>query len=382
MARAFDARERARLRRERARRAEAETESLEGVRAARAAGLVYVTDDEPGIHRRRAGKGFAYLAPNGRKVSAPQVERIRKLAIPPAYTQVWICVHPRGHLQATGRDARRRKQYRYHPRWRRVRDLGKFGRMVQFGRALPALRRRLRQDLARPGLPREKVLALVVALLADTLIRVGNDEYARSNRSFGLSTLRDRHARVARGAVRFRFRGKGGQEHEVALDDPRLAKLVKRCQELPGQALFQYLDEDGAAQPVDSGQVNDYIREAMGTDFTAKDFRTWGGTLDAIALFARTPLPARGGERALAQEQLRLVREVAGRLGNTAAVCRASYIHPAVFDAWRDGSLQRAHAVKAPRTAGQQEKWALGFLARYARSRRVQGRGGGSTGSP
>jgi DNA topoisomerase-1 len=373
MARAFDARERARLRRERARRAQAEAESFEGVRAAREAGLVYVADSEPGIRRRRAGKGFAYRAPDGRKVSAPEAERIRKLAIPPAYTQVWICTHPRGHLQATGRDARQRKQYRYHPQWRAARDLGKFGRMVPFGKALPALRRRLRQDLARPGLPREKVLALVVTLLARTLIRVGNDEYARSNRSFGLSTLRDRHAEVAGGSVHFRFRGKSGQEHEVTLDDPRLAKLVKRCQELPGQALFQYLDEAGIAHPIDSGQVNDYLRDAMGTDFTAKDFRTWGGTLDAIALFGRTPLPERGGERALAQEQMRLIKEVAGRLGNTPAVCRASYIHPAVFDAWRDGSLQRALAAHPPHTPREHEKRALVFLSRYMRGRGKSG---------
>lgn len=362
MARVFDARSRARLRRERASRAKAEVESFEGVRAARAAGLVYVADTDPGIHRRRVGKGFRYLAPNGRKVPEPQVERIRKLAIPPAYTQVWICTHPHGHLQATGRDARQRKQYRYHPQWRATRDLGKFGRMLQFGQALPALRRRLNKDLALSGLPREKVLALVVTLLARTLIRVGNDEYARANRSFGLSTLRDRHAAVKRGGVTFRFRGKSGLEHDVTLDDPRLAKLVKRCQDLPGQSLFQYLDEGGAPHSIDSGLVNDYIREAMGEDFSAKDFRTWSGTLDAIALFARTPLPTQGGERALAQEQMRLVKQVATRLGNTPAVCRASYIHPAVFDAWRAGSLQKALAAKPTRTAMQQEKWALSFL--------------------
>jgi DNA topoisomerase IB len=363
MAKVFDARERARLRRERARR-EADSTPAQGARSARAAGLVYVADDQPGIRRRRTGKGFNYLAPDGRKVPEPQVERIRKLAIPPAYTQVWICVHPLGHLQATGRDARQRKQYRYHPKWRAARDTGKFSRMVEFGKALPALRRRLKKDLALPGLPREKVLALVVALLAQTLIRVGNDEYARSNRSYGLSTMRDRHADVGRGGVRFRFRGKSGQEHEVALDDPRLARLVKRCQELPGQSLFQYLDEAGTPRPVDSGLVNDYLRDAMGTDFTAKDFRTWGGTLHAIALFARAPLPAQGGERALAQEQMRLVKEVACLLGNTPAVCRASYIHPGVFEAWRDGTLQQMHERAAPRTAAQREKWALAFLAK------------------
>ena len=367
MARVFDARERARLRRERTSRAKAETETPEGARAARAAGLVYVADNQPGISRLRAGKGFRYLAPNGRTLPEPQVERIRKLAIPPAYTQVWICPHPLGHLQATGRDARQRKQYRYHPQWRATRDVGKFGRMVEFGKALPALRRRLKKDLARPGLPREKVLALVVSLLARTLIRVGNDEYARSNRSYGLSTMRDRHAVGGSNTLRFRFRGKSGQEHEIALDDPRLSRLVKRCQDLPGQSLFQYVDADGVPHPVDSGMVNDYIRDAMGTDFTAKDFRTWGGTLDAIAQFARTPLPERGGERALAQEQMGVIREVAARLGNTPAVCRASYIHPAVFDAWREGSLQKAHAEKPPRTAAQREKRALAFLSAYSK---------------
>ncbi len=370
MAHVLDPRERARLRRLRVQRALAETDAIENIRAARAAGLVHVTDAEPGIRRRRAGKGFTYLAPNGRKVGADDLQRIRKLAIPPAYSQVWICVHPRGHLQATGRDARQRKQYRYHPAWRLTRDLGKFGRMLEFGKALPALRRKLRRDLALPGLPRDKVLALVVSLLAETLIRVGNDEYARSNGSYGLTTLRNRHADVARGGVRFQFRGKSGQANEVSIDDPRIARLVKRCQALPGQSLFQYVDEDGAVQPIDSGQVNDYIRAAMGDDFTAKDFRTWGGTLEAIALFGPTPLPTRGGERALASLQGELVRQVAAVLRNTPAVCRSSYIHPAVFDAWRDGSLQQRYARKPPRGSIQREKWALAFLAHYAKARK------------
>lgn len=371
MARTSDARERERLRRERARRAVAERSPLESARSARAAGLVYVSDREPGIRRTRAGQGFRYRAPDGSRLPEGEVQRVRALAIPPAYTPVWICAHPLGHLQATGRDARQRKQYRYHPAWRQSRDEGKFGRMPAFGRALPALRRRLRRDLALPGLPRDKVLAIVVTLLAQTLIRVGNDEYARSNRSFGLTTLRNRHVESSPGGLRLQFRGKSGQQHGIAIGDAQLARLVRRCGALPGQNLFQYLDDAGEPQPVDSGMVNDYLRAAMAGDFSAKDFRTWGGTLAAIQAFAATPLPTRGGERAIAATQADVVRTIATQLGNTPAVCRASYIHPAVFDAWRDGSLQRSHARAAPRTASQRERWALRFLERHARTQRA-----------
>ncbi len=257
------------------------------------AGLLYVSDADPGIARRRAGKGFSYRTADGRIVrDRATLDRIRALAIPPAYTEVWICATARGHLQATGRDARRRKQYRYHPRWQQARGEGKFERIVAFGRALPRLRRRLRDDLKRPGFPREKVLAIVVSVLAETLVRVGNDEYARSNRSYGLTTLKGRHVEFLRGGrARLRFRGKSGLEHDLEIDDARLVKLVRGCQELPGQALFQYRDDAGTVLPVASGDVNDYLREAMGAGFTAKDFRTWGGTLLAFRELAAMPWP-------------------------------------------------------------------------------------------
>jgi len=343
------------------------------VSAAKAAGLIYVSDADPGIARRRVGKGFGYRAPGGRPVrDARTLARIRALAIPPAYTEVWICRDPRGHLQATGRDARRRKQYRYHPQWSEMRGDGKFERVVAFGEALPKLRRRLRADLAQPGYPRDKVLAIVVALLADTLVRIGNDAYARDNRSYGLTTLRNRHVQfVAGGRARLKFRGKGGQASEIAIDDKRLANLVRGCQQLPGQTLFQYRDDDGRLQPVGSGMVNDYLRDAMGDDFTAKDFRTWGGTLHAARRFAATPPPEGAGddgpsERALAAAQNAVVAEVAGILGNTAAVCRKAYIDPAVFAAWRDGSLMRA-----VRDARGQRQWEQATLRLLKRARRA-----------
>ncbi|KAG1204559.1 hypothetical protein G6F35_011994 [Rhizopus arrhizus] len=252
------------------------TPSTPEQQAARAAGLRYVDDTQPGIGRRRAGKGFSYRDADGHAVrDAATLHRIRALAIPPAYTAVWICAHANGHLQATGRDARGRKQYRYHADWAKERDAGKFDRIIAFGEAIPSLRRRLSRDLKRPGFPREKVLAMVVALLADTLVRAGNETYAQQNRSFGLTTLRNRHLELLRGGrVRMRFRGKSGQLQEVTVGDRRLGLLVRRLQQLPGQALFQYRDDDGALQPVDSGAVNDYLREVMGEDFTAKDFRT------------------------------------------------------------------------------------------------------------
>src|SRR5688500_3106883 len=340
---------------------------------ARAAGLVYVSDEEPGITRRRIGRGFGYRMPSGRPVrDAKTLKRIRALAIPPAYTEVWICRDPRGHLQATGRDARRRKQYRYHPQWAAVRDDRKFERLVAFGRALPRLRRRLRADLSLPGYPRDKVLAIVVALLADTMARIGNRAYARDNRSYGLTTLRNHHLRfVAGGRARLKFKGKGGQASEIAIDDKRLAKLVRGCQQLPGQMLFQYRDDGGALQPVDSGMVNDYLRDAMGDDFTAKDFRTWGGTLHAVRGLAATSLPKKvgggdTGERALAAAQNSVVKEVAAILGNTAAVCRKAYIDPVVFSAWRDGSLVAATA--GARGQRQWERATLRVLRRAQRS--------------
>ncbi|MGH8077080.1 MAG: DNA topoisomerase IB [Lysobacter sp.] len=344
--------------------------------AASDSGLVYVSDLEPGIRRRRAGKGFSYLDASGKPVRDPDtLARIRALAIPPAYVDVWICRRADGHLQATGRDARGRKQYRYHRRWQRIRGDGKFDRLVAFGEALPRLRRNLRRDLALPEFPREKVLAIVVAVMADTLVRVGNREYARSNRSYGLTTLHNRHvAFVSGGRARFKFRGKGGLEHDVVLDDARLTKLVRHCQQLPGQALFQYRDDDGAVQPVDSGQVNDYLREVMGEAFTAKDFRTWGGTLVAFQQFASTPLPteedsdAAPSESALAALQNDVIKQVALELGNTAAVCRKAYIAPVVFDGWRDGRVHAAAA--AARGERQWEQALLKFLKQAARAAR------------
>ncbi|MDG2524040.1 DNA topoisomerase IB [Stenotrophomonas sp. HITSZ_GD] len=339
---------------------------------ARQAGLVHVSDAVPGIQRRRAGRGFAYRDAEGRPVrDAETLQRIRSLAIPPAYTEVWICPLPHGHLQATGRDARRRKQYRYHPNWAEVRGNGKYEHLIAFGLALPKLRRRLRADLRRPGFPREKVLAIVVALMADTLVRVGNEEYARTNRSYGLTTLRNHHiAFVGDGRARLKFRGKSGLEHDIVVDDRRLAKLVRACRQLPGQALFQYRDDDGQLQPVDSGQVNSYLREAMGGEFTAKDFRTWGGTLTALQQLAKVALPESRSERALAQLQNEVLREVARTLGNTPAVCRKAYIDPSVFLAWREDRLRIPESVRGPR---QWEQFALRFLRKAHGSRAKRG---------
>ncbi|HUG27129.1 MAG TPA: hypothetical protein VMK53_02440 [Gemmatimonadales bacterium] len=299
----------------------------------RAAALCYATDAERGITRRRTGRGFSYRTVSGRPLrGTTTLERIRALAIPPAWNDVWVCPYPNGHLQATGRDARGRKQYLYHSRWSAVRDDAKYARLTTFARALPKLRRRVRADLKQGGLPRSKVLAILVRLLEDTFVRVGNEEYARDNESFGLTTMQDRHAKVAGSRVRLRFRGKGGTTHDVDIADRRLARLVKRCRELPGQHLFQYLDDDGEPQPVDSGDVNAYLREATGGEFTAKDFRTWGGTL-----LAATHLPKVSAEEPPGLPALRAaVEAVSQSLGNTPAICRKCYIHPAVLDAFED----------------------------------------------
>ncbi|MDF1586100.1 DNA topoisomerase IB [Marinimicrococcus flavescens] len=305
------------------------------------AGLHYVRDDDPGITRRRAGRGFSYRGPDGRKIADPATLRwIRSLAVPPAWREVWISPDPKGHLLATGRDARGRKQYRYHPRWRAVREEAKFGRMLAFGRALPRIRTGVEADLAARGLGRRKVLALVVRLLETTLIRVGNQEYARTNRTFGLTTLRDRHLVVEGGRLRFLFRGKGGKRHEVSLRDRRLARLARTCQEIPGQELFQYLDEEGRRQPVDSGEVNDYLRELAGEAFSAKDFRTWSATV--LAAWALSEFEAVDSEAAAKRNITQAIERVAGRLGNTPAICRKSYVHPEILDAYMDGSLLEA----------------------------------------
>jgi DNA topoisomerase IB len=331
-------------------------------------GLVYVIDQARGIRRVRrptpknSPPRFHYVGPSGRRIrEARTLARIAALAIPPAYEDVWICTNPRGHLQATGRDARGRKQYRYHPVFRSARDDHKHSRMLSFGKALSRLRASVRRDLKLSGLPREKVLALVVKLLDATQVRVGNAEYARSNGSFGLTTLRDRHARFSRGKVMLQFRGKGGAEHDVLVEDARLAKLVRRCQELPGQALFQYLDDEGGRRAIDSGQVNDYLRDRMGDDFTAKDFRTWHATLHALTLLGKVPLPEKQSERALRSCMNAVIKEVAAGLRNTPAVCRKSYINPAVFAAWQNGELRR----RAPR--GGPAKALLSLLSRARR---------------
>jgi DNA topoisomerase I len=345
--------------------------AAEAAQMAVEAGLIYVSDAEPGIRRLRAGKGFRYLTPENRRLAAArELKRIASLAIPPAYRNVWISMQARGHLQATGRDARGRKQYRYHPEWRQVRDSAKFDRMVAFGEALTKLRRKLRRDLGLPGLPREKVLAVVVSILDATRVRIGNSEYARDNKSFGLTTLRNRHVSFIRdGRAVLNFRGKGGVQHEVHIDDRRIAQIVRRCQEIPGQHLFQYVSDDGQRCPIDSGQVNDYLRDAMGEDFTAKDFRTWGATLHAITLLARTPLPEKPSERALKSEIADVVKQVAAKLRNTPAVCRKSYINPAVFEAWRSGLIHRVFngslSLAAPRKA---ETLVLAFLRREAKT--------------
>jgi DNA topoisomerase I len=311
------------------------------IESAQSAGLRYVSDTTPGIARRRAGKGFYYVGPNGQRISdRKEIARIRSLAIPPAYTDVWICPHPNGHIQATGRDARGRKQYRYHPRWREVRDETKFERMLEFSRVLPKIRSRVERDLSGPGMSREKVLATVVRLLECTGIRVGNDEYARANRSFGLTTLRDHHVEISGSKLRFQFRGKGGKIHDVALTDRRLARIVTHCQAVPGETLFQYVDAGDVRQTVDSGDVNQYLREITSQEFTAKDFRTWAGTIQAVgALQALGPAES---EREAKSAILKAIDQVADRLNNTRAVCRKYYVHPAVFETYLAGTMLEA----------------------------------------
>jgi DNA topoisomerase-1 len=316
----------------------AETVDPEG--AAHSAGLRYVSDQMPGIRRRRAGRGFVYLSPNGERLTDEAAARIKALVIPPAWTDVWICPDPRGHIQATGRDARGRKQYRYHDDWRTYRDQTKYERVIDFGKALPKIRSAVESDLARPGLPREKVLAAVVRLLEATLIRVGNPAYAKDNGSYGLTTMRDQHVNVFGSRLRFRFKGKGGKPHVVDLTDRRLAAVVKRCQDLPGEELFQYVDDEGEVRAVTSEDVNEHVRAISGQEFTAKDFRTWSGTV-----LAAQALVAAGGFRSEREAKVKVgeaIKSVAAKLGNTPAVCRACYVHPAVLDAYRSRVLRKA----------------------------------------
>ena len=316
--------------------------------SARAAGLRYSTDAEPGIRRRRRGRGFQYLTSKGDTITdAGQLDRIRALAVPPAWTDVWICRSDRGHLQATGRDARGRKQYRYHARWREVRDETKYHRMLAFGAALPKIRRRVDRDVSRHALSRTKVVAAVVRLLDTTTIRVGNDEYARENRSFGLTTMRDRHVNVTGSHMEFRFRGKGGKMHDIELTDARVARVVKRCRDLPGQHLFQYMGDDGEPAGVSSDDVNDYLGEITGDDFTAKDFRTWTGTV--LAAWALEDLGGYGSKTQAKRQIVAAVESVAQELGNTPAVCRRCYVHPDVLNAHLDGTLRSVLEQQAGR---------------------------------
>lgn len=304
--------------------------------AATEAGLRYVLDSSPGISRHRAGKGFYYRTSKGEKVTDERtLKRIRSLAIPPAWNEVWIAPSPNAHLQATGRDAKGRKQYRYHARWAEIRDQTKYDHIIEFAKCLPAIRARVDQDLSKPGLPKEKVLAALVKLLETTLIRVGNDQYAKENKSYGLTTMRDRHADIHGSTITFSFTGKSGIDHEIELSNRRLANIVRRCQELPGQQLFQYLDEDGVRQSVDSADVNEYLKEISGHNFTAKDFRTWAGTrlaAEALAGFEISP-----DESTSTSNIVAAIETVSKQLGNTPAICRKCYVHPDIIKAYMEG---------------------------------------------
>jgi len=314
-----------------------EVASDEAVAAAEEAGLQYVSHERPGYRRRLNGKDFEYLDTEGKRIRDEQrVLRIKRLAIPPAWTDVWICPSPTGHIQATGRDARQRKQYRYHERWREIRDENKFGRLADFAKALPQIRKRVDQDIKLPGLPREKVLATVVRLLERTFIRIGNDEYARENKSFGLTTIKDRHVTLKGAHLRFRFRGKSGRQHEVDIRDRQVAKIISRLQDLPGQELFQYIDDDGKVHDVRSQDVNDYLRGITNENFTAKDFRTWAGTLlSALALNVQGGFKTNKEGKANVK---RAISAVAQLLGNTPAICRKCYVHPAIIEAYLSGT--------------------------------------------
>lgn len=314
--------------------------------AAKSAGLRYVQDSMPGIAREPDGAGFRYTEQHGEPVrDEATLARIKSLAIPPAWTDVWICSDQNGHLQATGRDAKRRKQYHYHPRWRAVRDEVKFERMLEFGKALPAIRRQVDAALRLPGLPREKVLATIVYLLQVTMMRIGNEEYARSNKSFGLTTLRGRHVRIDGSAVEFRFRGKSGVYHAIKVEDRRLARIIQRARDLPGQELFQYVDDDGTLHSVDSADVNDYLRTITGEDYTAKDFRTWSGTV--LAALALREFEKFDSQAQAKKNIVRAIESVAERLGNTPSICRKCYVHPAVIDAYLDGTVLHALRERA-----------------------------------
>ncbi|MDB5729417.1 MAG: topoisomerase [Noviherbaspirillum sp.] len=313
----------------------------DGVAAARQVGLRYVSDAKPGISRRPAKEGFQYVDADGKRViDEATLARIKALAIPPAWTDVWICPRDDGHIQATGRDAKKRKQYRYHARWRNVRDEAKYERMLSFSKALPLIRKKVDEALKLRGLPREKVLATVVHLLQATMMRIGNEEYARRNKSFGLTTLRDRHVRIDGSEVEFHFRGKSGVNHTIKVDDPRLARIIKHSRDLPGQELFQYIDDDGERRTIGSADVNDYLREITGDDFTAKDFRTWSGTM--LAAMALQEFQKFDSHAQAKKNIVQAIEAVAEKLGNTPSVCRKCYVHPAVIESYLDGTMLHA----------------------------------------
>ena len=342
-----------------------EAVSDEGIAAAAEAGLRYVSDDSPGYGRKANGEHFEYVDTHGKPIrDEERLLRIKRLAIPPAWTDVWICPSPAGHIQATGRDARRRKQYCYHERWRELRDENKFSRLAEFAKALPKIRRRVAQDIRLPGLPREKVLATVVRLLERTFIRIGNEEYARENKSFGLTTIKNRHVSVRGPHLCFRFRGKSGRQHEVDITDRRIAKIVSKCQDLPGQDLFQYVSDDGEPRNVTSQDVNDYLREITNENFSAKDFRTWAGTvLAALALTAQSEFETKKQAKANLKTA---ICAVARLLGNTPAVCRKCYVHPAILEAYltRTQIAGLSQAIKTPDNINLRavEKAVLKFL--------------------
>jgi DNA topoisomerase-1 len=311
------------------------------VASAKAAGLRYVSDTMPGIRRKRAGKHFSYIGLDGKPIhDKKELERIRAIGIPPAWTNVWICPNPRGHIQATGRDAKGRKQYRYHTQWRKIRDETKYDRMVDFGKALPHIREHVAHDLALAGMPREKILAAVVRLLDRTSIRVGNEEYARENGSFGLTTMRNDHVDVEGSEIQFHFRGKGGKEHTIDIKDRQLARIVKKCQDLPGHELFEYIDENKELRTIESDDVNEYLRQISGHDFTAKDFRTWAGTVTATC--ALQDLGEYESQTQAKKNVVRAIEVAAQHLGNTPTICRKSYVHPEVIDAYLNGALLEA----------------------------------------
>jgi DNA topoisomerase I len=340
------------------------------VKSAEQAGLRYVIPKGQGIRRRRAGSGFVYLGPDDKPITdEATLQRIRSLVIPPAWTSVWISPGANTHIQAVGRDARGRKQYRYHPAYREMRDLVKFDRMRAFGRALPRIRRVVARDLARKGLPKRKVLAAVVKLLETTYIRIGNEEYAEENGSFGLTTLRNQHVEILGGMLKFKFRGKSGQRHEIQLEDPRLARIIRRCKEIPGSALFEYLDEDGQPHSIESGDVNEYLREISGADFTAKDFRTWGGTCLA-ASFLLEKCAAQQDDPQTKSVLVDVVKEVASKLGNKPATCKKYYIHPAVMECYSAGTLREfAEKYRDSRSNYAYEQIVLGLLTPLKRAR-------------